>query len=364
MIANIYIILFDYGFNYKLTKEMAQNLNHFDYLMQRAFKLKIFLSITGLLLFYFLFTLNIWSERYFWIILLLILSSVFVSFANDLNTPFRVLGKFKIETIHYSFYAFFLIGFSLNALHYYGDLFSLSLAFLFSRFLFFIISFISVYKLVKVNVFSNLFKNMNIFRELKEGFPYAMQIGSSVLMVSIDTLILERFASNENVGIYQAGIKIVVAATFFISVIQNVLLPKYSNTILNNKKLFLLEHNRYTKYSLLLGCLITIGILIGNSTLIEILFGENFNALQDYLLGFGVLIALRYFALTHGLVLTVSGNQYERLYSTFSGNISIFLLGLILIPKFQIRGALIASILSHLLMYGMYFYYSRKEISK
>ena len=116
-------------------------------------------------------------------------------------------------------------------------------------------------------------------------------------------------------------------------------------------------------YCLLLGGVITAGILITKSTLIRILFGENFDALQDYIIAFAGIIILRYFALTYGLVLTVSGNQKKRLYSTLSGNISLIIFGLVFIPLYQIWGALLASILSHIIMYGMYFIYSKKETS-
>lgn len=362
MIANIYIILFDYGFNYKLTKDMAQDVDAFEKLMQTAFKLKTLLSVLGIISFFILFNLNVWHENYFWIILLLILSSVFVSFANDLNTPFRVLGKFYVETIHYLFYTVFLVGLSLYALAYHGDLISLSLAFLISRFLFFVISFISVLRINNINVFHRFIQNSNLWFELKEGFPYALQIGSSVLMVSIDTLILERYVSSDDIGIYQAGIKIVIAATFFTPVIQNVLLPNYSINIVNNKKLFVLAHNRNTLYCVTLGGLIVAGILASKLTLIEFLFGEKFYFLQEYIIGFTALIILRYFALTHGLVLTVSGNQKKRLISSLFGNFSLIFFGLALIPIFQIWGALWASIISHMIMYGMYFIYSKREV--
>ena len=360
-IANIFIILFDYGYNYKLTKEMAQDTNNFDNLMQKAFKVKIILSILGLFCFFIIYASGVWSKEYYWTILLLIVSSVFSSFANDINTPFRVLNKFHIETIHYGIYSLALICLSVFSLLYYEDLFYLALAFLLARFLFFIVSYFNVVRLLNIKVFGNMFKKVNLFFELKEGLPYALQVGSSVFMVSIDTLILERYGTTEDIGLYQAGIKILIAATFFIAVIQNVLLPSFSNYIKNDKMKFINQHNRYTLFCVLLGLVIALGVFFLRNEIIYLLFGENFEKLSFYMVGFSGLIILRYFALTYGLVLTVSGNQNKRLYSTISGNISLIVLGFILIPRYHIWGAMYASIISHIIMYGMYFIYAKSE---
>jgi O-antigen/teichoic acid export membrane protein len=362
-IANIFVILFDYGYNYKLTKDMAQNENDFEVLMQKAFKMKILLSIFGLFVFFLLCYLGAWEEEYFPILSLLILSSIFFSFANDLNTPFRVLNQFHFETIHYLIYSAILITISLLSLFYYGDIVTLAFSFLIARFLFFLVSYINVIRYVKINVFSNIFKKINFLNEIKEGFPYAIQIGTSVFMVSIDTLILEMYSTPEEVGIYQAGIKMVIAATFFISVIQNVLLPIFSVKIVKDKLDFIVLHKRYTTYCVLLGIIISLTIYVFRNQIISILFDEKFYKLGEFIIGFSILILLRYFALTFGLVLTVSGNQSKRLKSTVTGNLTLAIIGFILIPIYGIWGCLAASLLAHLIMYGMYFVYSKKEIA-
>jgi len=362
-IANLFVILFDYGYNYKLTKELAQNEDIYEVLIQKAFKVKVLLSVFGIILFFTFYFLGAWEEQYFYILFFLLLSSVFFSFANDLNIPFRIANKFHKETLNYLIYSCFLLITSICSVFILGNVIMLSVAFLLSRFIFFIVSYFSVKSFIKLNLFGNFFKKTSLIKELKDGFPYALQIGTSVFMVSIDTIILERYGTVEEVGIYQAGIKILIASTFFISVIQNVLLPILAKEYKLNRSLFISWNKKYTKYCIILGLFAASFVFGFKGYLIQYLFTESFNELNYYMVGFALLIFLRYFALTFGLVLTISDNQDKRLKATITGNIVLIFFGLILIPKYHILGCIIASLIAHVVMYSMYFFYSKKELN-
>tara|TARA_B110000196_G_C20996257_1_gene590760 strand:- start:301 stop:981 length:681 start_codon:yes stop_codon:yes gene_type:complete len=208
--------------------------------------------------------------------------------------------------------------------------------------------------------FGIILEDINIKKELLDTLPYAIHIAVGAMYLNIDTVILKEYVDNYNVGIYQAGMRSLGAATLGLGVINAVLLPKFSSLSSDKKSLITLT-TKINKYIILFGLLVAVIINIFDKQLINIIFSEKFTDLKQYVFLFSIVIFMRYFGSVYGTLLTISDNQKIRTIGVSLTLFIIIILDLLLIPTYGINGALYSLILAHIILNSIYIYFSFKE---
>lgn len=315
-ISTIVANIIDYGYRLKVVKDIAGNeiKNIFSY-FHRIFLLKIIFSIFSLLLILIYFLLRDFTNYELIFFSLLIISSSFISFSNLFASYFQAKKNFKIEL-----FSNFILSFSLFLylilIFFYKNFLLLSVFYLIGSVGMFIYSFnifLKKNQFLLKKFFS--YKKSDFFllkKEIIEAFPFSVHVIISTFFANIDIVFVENFCNRQELGIYQAFIKIIFGMTIFSSIASTFLMPLISEKINNFKKSF---HNKLVFYNrILIGIFIFSSIIfyIFSDFFIKILFGKDFLEINKILFYIIFIVFSKYFALIPSIIITSSGNQMQR----------------------------------------------------
>lgn len=155
--------------------------------------------------------------------------------------------------------------------------------------------------------------------------------------------LLGLFTNNTVVGLYTAATKVIEVLMSFGTILTSTFLPYLSRTL--NK------HNAFIYLMVISGALLTIFAIVFSGFIVNLLYGESNNIVSQYILLLSPWILLIFTRNALGenyLMLTGYEKEYKNiiLYSS----ITSFLMALILIPYFEIMGAIASVNIAALLM--------------
>ena len=113
---------------------------------------------------------------------------------------------------------------------------------------------------------------------------------------------------------------------------------------------------------LLFTLLVVITLFFYYESIILILFSNEYLVLGDYIIYIIAIIFLRYIGLVPGIILTSGGRQEVRAKAVFYSVIVSIVLNFILIPKLNIEGAFLSSLIAHIILNLIYVFYAFKMI--
>jgi O-antigen/teichoic acid export membrane protein len=217
----------------------------------------------------------------------------------------------------------------------------------------------TIIKNLEFNFSSSLFKAL-----LKFGLP-SLPAGIAAMMLQvIDRPILRSLTNDASVGIYQANYRLGIFMMLVVSMFDYAWKPFFFSTAKrsNAKEIF----SRVATYFFLMMTFvfILISLFISDIAKIEV-FGRHLIH-QSYWGGLIIVPVVLAGYLLNGLALTFSAGIYiekKTFYLPITTSISAFaniLVNLLLIPKFGIMGAAIATLVSYFLMAISTFYFSQK----
>lgn len=355
--ANILVLIVEYGYNLKLSKDTAKDIENISEITFKAVKIKVFLIIPLLAVSVVVWSVDFIEIETLQILLLLTISAVFNSFGNHFLIPYRSVNRFNIETIYVFINNLFILSFVILVSYFYNNLLLVAITFMSIKFIFMIATFLRFKK-----DFGITLKKLEIKKELAETFPYAVHIAVGAMYLNIDTIILKEYVEDYDVGIYQAGMRALAAATIGLTVINSVLVPKLSS-LSSDKDSLISVGTFFNRYIMVFGLLITIVINLFDSELINLVYSNKFSDLTQYVFLFSIVIFLRYFGSVYGTLLTISDNQKVRTIGVTLTLFLIIILDLYLIPIHGIYGALYSLIIAHIVLNAIYVYFSFKEFN-
>ena len=181
---------------------------------------------------------------------------------------------------------------------------------------------------------------------LKESLPMFLSSTIMVFLGWLDSFILGIYVKDSDIGIYSVALKLAMICTFSIEAINSGLAPKVANLHRQEKKI---ELRRLVKFVTTINFLVTIVIvmvlLISNKWLLG-LFGEEFKS------GTIVLFILCFVHLINSamgsaaIIMQMTGYQKQYRNIAFISLCINLILNFLLIPKFGISGAAIATAIS------------------
>ena len=354
--ANLLVLIIEYGYELKLSKDTARNLNDIGILTWRAVKVKLLLLIFVIIILFILGIFSYPDPTTYKIIFILCISSVFNSFAKHFLIPYRSVDRFDVEA-KYVFINNILLFWVVALIAYSSrNITAIALGFLCVKIIY---STLTVRKFI--SDFGFKFDTVNLFDELKQTFPYAVHIAVGALYLNIDTIILGAFVSNSEIGIYQAGMRAMAATTIGLGILNSVLIPKLSSLVDKSKDQLIELSTKFNLVAFILGVLIAFIVNIFSNELIYLVYGEKFSTLSNYVIYFSIIIFLRYFGVVYGALLTISDKQKIRTYGVLFTLLFIIVVDLFVIPTYELYGALYTLIASHIILNTIYFYFAYKE---
>ena len=354
--ANLLVLIIEYGYSLKLSKDTAKNLNDISILTWSAIKVKLSLLVILIIVLLILGIFEYPDPTTYKILFILSISSIFNSFANHFLIPYRSIDRFDVEA-KYVFINNILLFWVVALIAYSSrNITAIALGFLCVKIIY---STLTVRKFI--SDFGFKFDTVNLFDELKQTFPYAVHIAVGALYLNIDTIILRAFVSNSEIGIYQAGMRAMAATTIGLGILNSVLIPKLSSLVDKSKDQLIELSTKFNLVAFILGVLIAFIVNIFSNELIYLVYGEKFSTLSNYVIYFSIIIFLRYFGVVYGALLTISDKQKIRTYGVLFTLLFIIVVDLFVIPTYELYGALYTLIASHIILNTIYFYFAYKE---
>ena len=201
------------------------------------------------------------------------------------------------------------------------------------------------------------FAPASLVATLRSGFPYAADMGVTVFNNAIDVILLKQLATVRVVGIYQAGLRLMMGGTTPAMVVSNVYLPRVSALDSSSKEYARAVADLNLKM-VALGGGISVLLALFSEPLTEILFGAEYQELAQLLPWFALVLVLRYVAASFGINLTAAGHQSVRVVANLL-YLAVFLVAsFLLIPTHQAVGALMAGACATLALALGYLSYS------
>ena len=212
------------------------------------------------------------------------------------------------------------------------------------------------------------FKLVNIKLALKHLKPNAIlmfPVLATNIYRSLDKIMLGQMNNMSELGYYDSAEKIVYAISGFITAFDNIMIPKCSNLLANNKKEKCEQYISYTMQFLFFIILLMGSVCIGLSKhIVLIVFGNSFSRSVILL---QLLAVTLIFMVWSDVIISLWAIPKKRdkvfLTTVGTGAVINFIFNIILIPKYGAAGACIATIVAEFSVPVMQFIFFRKELN-
>ncbi|ABE50288.1 oligosaccharide flippase family protein [Methylobacillus flagellatus] len=352
-LASIAVLLVEYGFSNQLLRDIGRYPDNINQLMGRVFLAKLYLTVVmGVccLAGHYLFYTNDLDRAIFWILLL---SCLLTSFGDFFNIAFRGIGKFheetKVATIGSLLHFGLIVLMVING----AELLLISLGFVLSRFVYFILSW-RAYKRVVGDLNTLSASPVAVLKALKAGFPYAVDAGFTNFFYQVDTMLVKYYLGATGVGIYQAGMRFLNGAMQFAPVLGNVFLPVIAAKHTNTRE-FVELAKKLNLQMLAVGTVCWAIFWFAGMHITEFVFGDEYVELNSIWPYIGLLVFTRYLAAPQGVLLTASGSQTIRVWAQIFALIILLISAPLLMKVIGLKGMVIALIITLLTLFLIFF---------
>lgn len=197
----------------------------------------------------------------------------------------------------------------------------------------------------------------------KQALPFVGSALAVTIYYNIDSVILQLIKGSEVVGYYNASYKIVLLLVGFAVYFQAAVYPTLVNLLKYNveKAQYLLR--ALSKLLIFASLPVAIGGTVLAQRIIELVYGVNYG---QSILPFQILIwsvFTIYVNVSFGVTLLAGGREKQYLKCVGTGAILNLLLNVLLIPKFSLIGAAVATIITEVYVLAAIYYYAHAVLN-
>lgn len=353
-ITSSIILFIDYGFNIKLLIDIPRNTNIIEEIVSTSLIVKclFFVIISIFLLMFYLF--GLFEVDQIILTLCLFISLFLFSLNNTFLSLFKSTNNYFIETKIVVIDNFLLFSLILITGWFTDKLYLIGISFLVAKTITFLFSYY-YYKKQFFLLFISIRKQVN---EIRIGLPFAVHYIVGNIFLNIDTLILAYFVSQQDLGLYQSGIRLIIGAGILLTIVNSIYLPLLS------KETQLIEKTKELNlYLFFISCVITFPFLFFPKYIILVIYGSQFLGAVELFRIFGLIIFLRIIGASYGIVLSISNNQIYRAIALIVSIIIMVVLDTLLIPtsKNMLLTAAYILLFSHIIITCVYIFIAHKR---
>ncbi|MGB9844836.1 flippase [Methanothermobacter tenebrarum] len=190
------------------------------------------------------------------------------------------------------------------------------------------------------------------------GLPFGLNSLFAVFFFKIDTILLGFLKDDVAVGIYNAAYNPLLSLSMIVAgIVSTAIYPVMSKYYKKNKKSLEKFTIISSKYLAILGFPVATGCFILADKFISILYAGGYTSAIIAFQILALFIPFRLVSSITGTLLTSINRQGYRMFSVGISAAFNIILNLILIPYYSYIGASIATVLSELLLYTLFFFY-------
>ena len=222
----------------------------------------------------------------------------------------------------------------------------------------YLVNFVYVKKNIRFNLNNHIIK-----KHLKPILLLSVTLVFSTIYSKIDVLMLGSLTSAWNVGIYENAHKIQNTITTACVSITAVFLPKLSFYYENCKERFIELLNKGLNIVIFISIPAALGVFLLSDNIILMLFGEEFSSSISVLKWFSILIAVKGIGdlICYQMIISIGKESFFVPVAIIAAAVNI-LLNFVLIPIYKQNGAVIASVISEVLLNTVLFFVGRRYI--
>ena len=346
--AAIFVLFADFGLDMLLTTEIPKDISRARELFQRYFSIKLFLTIIAFIAMVGIAVSGKFDSQVNQLLIIFGFYAAFTTLSNFLYALFRGFEKLGYETIVSFFVNFFTLILILTLIILEKNIITISLSFVGMRFLGFIVAIYYAHKILPDITFKPSFKDVR--KILNQVLIFGLFLVFGNLYFQLDTILIAYLLDTESVGIYQSVFKLVVLPLIIPEIFIGSILPALARLYSNEIEKW--DRIGFSLYKLLVFISIPISIIlfVYPHQIILLIYGAEYVEAIPILRIFSIIVFLRFFSETYGLMLTSSLRQKMRMYVVLGATFFNLLLNLLLIPKIGIVGAAITSLSTNLLV--------------
>lgn len=351
------IIVADYGFSLMVIKDYPEQGASPQKYISNSLLAKVFLAVISAIL--FLIYLIVFYEGQWRVIgALYIVFAMLAAFVIYLQAVLKAQNRFHKFTESSIVYA---VAITVSILVYWLlqlSLFQLVLCLLLSKGAQLLWTLI----LCRSSISTSSFDKKLISKLIKNSWSFGLHTILGIFYFMIDTQIISLYLGAKEVALYQSVFRIVMILMVVSDIFSNVLLPYLSFKYFQKEDLTELVSKIFL-YLLLIGCSVFLFFTSFKTELLTVLYTSEYLSAVILVLPLSIVIILRTISSLLGNILTVSNKQEYRVLTVAISLAVSIVLNLILIPKYGILAAAWVSVLVHIILFMLYFRYSRREVA-
>lgn len=196
---------------------------------------------------------------------------------------------------------------------------------------------------------------------LKGGFPFALNNSMSTVYVRIDVVFLSFWATSAIVGLYDAANNLTMRLNIVARTVNVALYPFLSSEFAKDKQSLERYTGRTIRFLVILGTLIASVLWAFGDRIVILVYGSKFvSAIQAVKL-LALIIPLRFIDTSLEVALNASNREVARAKAIFAAALTNLVLDIILIPPYQMMGAVYATVLTECVLCAMFVWFLRAE---
>jgi len=341
-LASIFAITTDFGLDDLIVREVTRDRRRAQEYFGNVIVWKAILSIFALLALFVTVNILKSSTTIRMVAYLLGLMAIFRSFITTIRAFFRAFERFDLESRLVVLDRVSLFGFAVLFLLLGRDVIVLACAFVCVRFCTLIFALALLHRKVTRVVPRFNFQFIKAFQ--LQAMPFGLAFLCFGLYTYFDKIVISLMRSEAEVGLYNAGFQIYEGLMIVPVILGAVLYPRLSQLFVSDRGRLGDLLSRGMKYMIVIALPVAAWGLLFSEDIVAKLFGQEYleTALSLSILLCGMVISFQN-VLLHTFLNSIDRQKY-MLITTLAGLFVAICLDLILIPRYGIVGAAIATI--------------------
>jgi len=342
--AGLFIILIDLGTRLVVTRDISTNKEKASNYLYNLFLLKVVSSFFTFILIFLIINLLNYPKDTTYAIYIASLIIIFDSLNQSIYSFFQAFQRMEYPAGLKVIRTIIRFSITLPLLFLGYGLLPVLFVYLLTQVIGFILALITFR--VKISQFSFKFDYSLIKYFLRKGFPFLLASAFVLIYFRIDITMLSIMKGDAVVGWYQSAYNLIDGLITIPIAFSGALFPVAAIYYKTNKNKLIQLYNNATKFISLLSFPLAFGVSLLADNIILLIYGEEYaNAIPALQILIWVLIPL-YIVFIMGMIQVVIHKEKLGAYALgFTALVNV-VLNLILIPKYSLLGAAIATIIS------------------
>ena len=198
-------------------------------------------------------------------------------------------------------------------------------------------------------------------RSILAALPFSLISVVSIIYLKIDTVMLSVMKGDAVVGWYSAAFTVLLTMQFIPSIFSYAVFPSMSKFFVSSKDALKTTLEKSSKYLFIIGLPVTIGIILLAGKIVLIIYGNKFTNSIIALQILSLYLPLRFVNFAMYPTLYSVNRQMSAALSVTISAVANVVLNLLLIPVLSFAGAAIATVLTEIILFALYFYFISKH---